>query len=120
MNMKNNPSLKSTAIRSAGLSHQYQSPPKTMNMMMLSSLLLVLFPASTSALIQNPLLQHVRQFSSGSRIPCTTQSRYDRCTLFSSVGDEEEAHLQGISVGIDLGTTNSAVAMMVPSDGPDG
>lgn len=91
-----------------------------MNMMMLSSLLLVLFPASTSALIQNPLLQHVRQFSSGSRIPCTTPSRYDRCTLFSSVGDEEEAHLQGISVGIDLGTTNSAVAMMVPSDGPDG
>ena len=27
--------------------------------------------------------------------------------------DEEEQHLHGIGVGIDLGTTNSAVAMMM-------
>ena len=30
--------------------------------------------------------------------------------------DEEEQHLHGIGVGIDLGTTNSAVAMMMIDD----
>ena len=29
--------------------------------------------------------------------------------------DENEEHLVGIGVGIDLGTTNSAIAMMIPS-----
>ena len=29
--------------------------------------------------------------------------------------DESEEHLVGIGVGIDLGTTNSAIAMMIPS-----
>lgn len=29
------------------------------------------------------------------------------------VVDDEEQHLHGIGVGIDLGTTNSAVAMMM-------
>lgn len=36
--------------------------------------------------------------------------------LFSYPGNAEksiEEHLQGIGVGIDLGTTNSAVAMMI-------
>ena len=30
--------------------------------------------------------------------------------------EEEEDHWTGIGVGIDLGTTNSAVAMMIPAD----
>ena len=29
--------------------------------------------------------------------------------------DKSEEHLVGIGVGIDLGTTNSAIAMMIPS-----
>eukprot|EP00956_Cyclotella_meneghiniana_P029830 scaffold73452_cov23-Cyclotella_meneghiniana.AAC.1 len=65
--------------------------------------------------------------TSAGSFPCIhfsidTKSAISACKtiFFRSVGDEEEAHLQGISVGIDLGTTNSAVAMMVPSDGPDG
>jgi len=29
--------------------------------------------------------------------------------------DKSEDHLVGIGVGIDLGTTNSAIAMMIPS-----
>jgi len=39
----------------------------------------------------------------------------------SSEEDEEhEEHLNGIGVGIDLGTTNSAVAMMIPTANNDG
>jgi len=33
--------------------------------------------------------------------------------------DESEEHLVGIGVGIDLGTTNSAIAMMIPSTNND-
>ena len=33
--------------------------------------------------------------------------------------DDEEEHLVGIGVGIDLGTTNSAVAMMIPAKDDD-
>jgi hypothetical protein len=39
--------------------------------------------------------------------------------LFSYAGNADksiEDHLQGIGVGIDLGTTNSAVAMMIPCE----
>lgn len=37
-------------------------------------------------------------------------------SLFTQINqDDGEEHLQGIGVGIDLGTTNSAVAMMIPS-----
>jgi len=34
--------------------------------------------------------------------------------------DDDEEHLVGIGVGIDLGTTNSAVAMMIPAKEGDG
>lgn len=43
-----------------------------------------------------------------------------RTALFDAVNSEHEAHLQGISVGIDLGTTNSAVAMMIPCENKSG
>jgi molecular chaperone DnaK (HSP70) len=42
-------------------------------------------------------------------------------SLFATDGENDEQYLQGIGVGIDLGTTNSAVAMMLPrSDGSGG
>jgi hypothetical protein len=37
-----------------------------------------------------------------------------RLVLFSQTDNGAEVHLHGIGVGIDLGTTNSAVAMMIP------
>ena len=52
--------------------------------------------------------------SSSTRIK--TNPRKGSSRLFS----EEESHLQGIGVGIDLGTTNSAVAMMIPVEGSGG
>ncbi|KAK1733265.1 heat shock protein 70 family protein [Skeletonema marinoi] len=45
-------------------------------------------------------------------------SRRRSTPLFANNDDEQ--HLQGIGVGIDLGTTNSAVAMMLPRSDSDG
>ena len=56
---------------------------------------------------------------------CSTFSvRCDNTIISSSVTDvsedgdvdDEQQHLHGIGVGIDLGTTNSAVAMMMIDD----
>ncbi|KAL3793360.1 hypothetical protein ACHAWO_002561 [Cyclotella atomus] len=80
----------------------------------ISSLLLVVSPASSLLPSLAPRDVHHRlHLMADDRI--SSISHPSKSPLFNTANDEE-AHLQGISVGIDLGTTNSAVAMMIPSD----
>ncbi len=66
----------------------------------------------------NPVLLSPQQmyFHPPTFLPNTAKKRSSRHlhVLFSTA--DEEAHLQGIGVGIDLGTTNSALAMMIPEE----
>ena len=92
------------------LHRNQRGPPQKQQRKMVPSLLLAVSLSTVSALVS---YHHLHHPPPSARTSAT--SRASRCALFSTVGDEE-AHLQGISVGIDLGTTNSAVAMMIPSD----
>lgn len=83
---------------------------------MIPSLVLIISQTVVSALVPSlrPIVALRRLSLSTSTSPT---SPVNKSSLFSTTDDNgEEAHLQGISVGIDLGTTNSAVAMMIPSD----
>ena len=60
--------------------------------------------------------------SSVSITAVSSLSRTRSSTLYSTINDDdddEEEHLTGIGVGIDLGTTNSALAMMIPASNGD-
>ena len=79
----------------------------------LRPLLLTLSFWQILSLTQQPSYYHRYRYSSKFR---TSAWRANRSTSYNAADNDEEAHLQGISVGIDLGTTNSAVAMMVPNE----
>ena len=60
--------------------------------------------------------------SSVSITAVSSLSRTRSSTLYSTINDDDdddEEHLTGIGVGIDLGTTNSALAMMIPASNGD-
>jgi molecular chaperone DnaK (HSP70) len=117
-------SLFSPTSRSSSTCHQPQpSNPSQINMSTASRkrrsasslLLLAVSPASSllPSLPTRDVHRRIHNLLTDERI--STISHPSRSPLFNAANDEE-AHLQGISVGIDLGTTNSAVAMMIPSD----
>lgn len=78
----------------------------------------LLFALSLSSISSLMLSRHcdVPRTYFPSRIRTLSNARTDKFALYSTNVNDEEAYLQGISVGIDLGTTNSALAMMIPSE----